>query len=226
MNLPRDVNSPQEDQAPRAPKPNPYWRQVAGLDEDEIREAFITGYKSGQPYEPHHYTLFSVHAKQYDILDFGCGIGRNFTSLKRYAATLSGFDLPEMINACRNFHDTDNVQLLSSWREVRSKRFDIVVANLVLQHMNPADELSFYICELSHLTHYLYLSTRAWCDDDAHSRVLAELLDSGEFEYLVGSLSKADALSIEYPSEVLSNCVRQRNQTSPIIIRLRLHSNL
>ena len=113
------------------------------------------------------------------MLDFGCGLGRNFPYLRTVARHITGFDLPPMIERCRTVAG-DAVEALSAdWNDLRENRFDLIFAALVLQHIEPE------ACQL-YLTHFLrmapavYLLTRA--DNDFGPNVLDLIARTGMFE--------------------------------------------
>ena len=53
------------------------WSDIAVGDADELRERILTGYKSGKPFTPYVPTI-PLPATIESVLDFGCGLGRNF----------------------------------------------------------------------------------------------------------------------------------------------------
>jgi len=181
------------------PHVNPYWRKVASGTIDDIKEALITGYKSGARYLPHNFPLLNPAATPCRILDFGCGIGRNFSSLQRFANSLTGFDIPEMIEACRLHSEIENAELSSDWNAIASKRYDLTVATLTLQHVTPRSALLYYLEGIARISPYLYISSRAWWDGEQHDNLLKLILDTGHFEFFKGSLNLDEALSFEYP---------------------------
>ena len=61
------------------------WTDIAAGDADELRERILTGYKAGKPFTPYVPTI-PLPAPIDSVLDFGCGLGRNFPYLKTIAA--------------------------------------------------------------------------------------------------------------------------------------------
>jgi len=97
----------------------------------------LTGFKDGKPFTPYVPTLaLPPHLER--VLDFGCGLGRNFPYLKSISRQITGFDLPEMIERCRVLAPDPIDTLSSDWAEVRTGRFDLIFASLVLQPMEEA----------------------------------------------------------------------------------------
>ena len=178
---------------------DPYWISIASAPLDDIKEALITGYKKGKPFSPHNYHFFRDDIQNCRILDFGCGIGRNFSSLMPYARSLVAYDIPEMIGACRQLGTLTNVDLHDDWDKVNSMRFDVTVATLVLQHLIPDEALGWHLLEISRVSAYMYVSGRAWCDGSKNQNVLCEILDTGHFEFIRGSGSEKELRNIKHP---------------------------
>lgn len=81
---------------------NDHWRRVAGAARlEDVREAILTGYLDGKPFRPYAPVL-EMPGPLDRVLDFGCGLGRNFPYLCSVASHVVGFDLPEMIERCRH----------------------------------------------------------------------------------------------------------------------------
>lgn len=159
-----------------------HWLAVArDSDADDLRESILSGYKTGKPFTPYVPTLqFPSHLAS--VLDFGCGIGRNFPFLKTVASSVVGFDLPPMIERCRALATSPIAQLTARWEEVTAQRFDLIFASLVLQHLEP-ETCDAYLRDFARVSPILYLLTRVV--DDFGSSVLrtiaeTELFDAGE----------------------------------------------
>ena len=154
------------------------WLSVArSADPDDLREHILTGYKSGKPFTPYVPTM-ALRSPIDWVLDFGCGVGRSFPHLKTVARHVAGYDLPPMIERCRAL-STESVDLLSSdWNEVKSRRFDLIVAALVLQHIEPQTSRA-YLADFARMAPETYLLTRT--DDDFGMKVLDLVAESGVF---------------------------------------------
>ena len=109
-------------------------RLAASASDDDLREKILTGFKKGKPFTPYVPTL-AFPSTLVSVLDFGCGLGRNFPYLKTLASRVTGYDLPEMIERCRKVSPVEVDCLLSDWDLIRGMRFDMVFASLVLQHV-------------------------------------------------------------------------------------------
>jgi len=155
------------------------WSQIAqAADPDEVRERILTGYRAGKPFTPYVPTIALPHPLG-TVLDFGCGLGRNFPYLTTIADEVTGFDLPPMIERCRALADQPIALLTSDWDLLRARRFDLVVATLVLQHIDAA-ACEGYVRDAARIAPAMYLLSRVRSDDDVN--VLDAILKTGAFE--------------------------------------------
>ncbi len=140
------------------------WLSVASADEvDEVRERILTGYRDGKPFTPYVPTVALPPVSR--VLDFGCGLGRNFPYLTSIAAHVVGFDLPPMIERCRSLLDRSAAELTSNWDDVRSSHFDLIFATLVLQHIE-TDACRMYLEDFARIAPATYVLTRVRSDFD------------------------------------------------------------
>ena len=153
------------------------WMAVARADSaDDVRERILTGYKDGKPFTPYLPTMAMPPADR--VLDFGCGLGRNFPYLTSIARAVTGFDLPPMIARCRELAAEPVHALSDDWSTLVSSRFDLIYAALVLQHIEPAPVRAF-LRDFARMSSAVYLLTRV--DSDFGENVLAIVHDSGLF---------------------------------------------
>jgi SAM-dependent methyltransferase len=154
------------------------WEAIASeSDADELRERIFTGFKTGKPFTPYVPTV-TLRTPVKSVLDFGCGVGRNFPYLKSIAHHLVGFDVEPMVPRCRELA-TETVDLLTSdWEDVSRRRFDLVFASLVLQHVE-TDPCRAYLEDFAKLAPEIYLLTRLQSDFGVN--VLGLVADSGLF---------------------------------------------
>src|SRR5688572_6161705 len=97
------------------------WEAIAAMsDPEELRERIFTGYKTGKPFTPYLPTV-AQQTPVASVLDFGCGVGRNFPYLKSIASQVVGFDLEPMIARCRALATETVDRLTSDWEDVRSE---------------------------------------------------------------------------------------------------------
>ena len=155
------------------------WEAIAAeAHPDELRERIFTGYKQGKPFTPYVPTIALPESIDW-VLDFGCGVGRNFPYLKSIARHVAGFDLEPMIVRCRSLA-TESADLLSSdWGDVSGRRFDLVFASLVLQHIE-TDICLAYLTNFAKMAPAIYLLTRLQSDFAAN--VFGLVVESGLFD--------------------------------------------
>ena len=155
------------------------WMAVArDASADDLRDRILTGFKEGKPFTPYRPTL-TLPAPTERVLDFGCGVGRNFTYLKEIASHITGFDLPPMIERCRELSPVAADALSADWNVIRTQRFDLIFSALVLQHIEP-DVCRTYLTDFARMAPSVYLLTRASSDFDTN--VLGQVADTGLFD--------------------------------------------
>jgi SAM-dependent methyltransferase len=154
------------------------WMAVATGDEDDIRERILTGYKDGKPFTPYVPTL-RLPAPIDRVLDFGCGLGHNFPFLRRAARTVAGFDLPPMIERCRTAASEPIDLLTSDWHCLKAMSFDLIVASLVLQHVEPSPVREF-LDDFARMAPAVYLLTRIRTDFDEN--ILDIVAQTGRYD--------------------------------------------
>jgi Methyltransferase domain len=156
-----------------------HWLLVArSADPDDLREHILTGYKSGKPFTPYVPTL-ALPSPIDRLLDFGCGVGRSFSYLKTIARHVAGYDLPPMIERCRTLAAESIDLLTDDWSDVRSRPWDLIVAALVLQHIEPAACRS-YLVDFARMAPCTYVLTRGQSDFGAN--VLDLIAETGLFD--------------------------------------------
>lgn len=156
-----------------------HWLSIArSSDPDDIREHILTGFKAGKPFTPYVPTI--VLPTNVDrVLDFGCGVGRTFPFLRTIARHITGFDLPPMIEQCRALATERADALEDDWSAVRQRPFDLIVAVLVLHHIEPP-ACRAYLDDFARMSPAVYLLSRA--DSDFGTNVFAEIAATGRYE--------------------------------------------
>jgi SAM-dependent methyltransferase len=156
-----------------------HWLSIArSTDPDDIREHILTGFKSGKPFTPYVPTI-ALPVPIDRVLDFGCGVGRTFPFLRTIARHVTGFDLPPMIEQCRTLATDPADALEDDWETVRMHRFDLIVAVLVLQHVEPA-VCRAYLEDFARMAPAVYVLSRA--DSDFGLNVFSEAAATGLYD--------------------------------------------
>jgi SAM-dependent methyltransferase len=156
------------------------WAELAATaSEEDLRERILTGFKAGKPFTPYAATL-PLPAGMTSVLDFGCGLGRNFSYLGTIARRVVGFDLPEMIERAREVVPwRSGLALSSDWDAVRAMPFDLIFASLVLQHI-PEDRCREALADFARMAPVTYLLARGAGDFGVNA--LDAAARSGDFE--------------------------------------------
>lgn len=95
------------------------------------------------------------------VLDFGCGLGRNFPLLREFATHVTAYDLPPMLARCQALAPAD--AMFDEWAVVRQRRFDLIFAALVLQHL-PVEVLYQRLQDFAQMAPRLLLESRDYLD--------------------------------------------------------------
>jgi len=157
--------------------PRSEWAALAATASDaDLRERILTGFKAGKPFTPYVATL-PLPSPIDAVLDFGCGLGRNFPYLTTIARRVVGFDLPEMIARAKDAAPA-GAELTSDWETVRASRFDLVFASLVLQHV-PEDVGRAALADFARMAPATYLLARG--QGDFGFNALDVAVGSGDF---------------------------------------------
>jgi len=156
-----------------------HWLSIArSSDPDDIREQILTGFRAGKPFTPYVPTI-ALPARVDRVLDFGCGVGRTFPFLRTIAGHVTGFDLPPMIAQCRALATERADALEDDWQAVRQLGFDLIVAVLVLQHVEPP-ACRAYLEDFARMAPAVYVLSRA--DSDFGTNVFAGIAATGCYE--------------------------------------------
>jgi SAM-dependent methyltransferase len=155
------------------------WLEVAQrASADDLREWILTGFKDGKPFTPYVPTV-DLAGPIESVLDFGCGVGRNFPYLRGLARRVTGFDLPPMIERCRELAPVSPDALSDDWTTLRNVRFDAIFSSLVFQHIERDQSLE-YLRDFARMAPTTYLLTRGQSDFDHN--VIALIEDTGLFQ--------------------------------------------
>ena len=184
------------------------WLEVAAGSAEDVRERILTGFKEGKPFTPYVPTIALPPVQS--VLDFGCGLGRNFPYLKSIATQVEGFDLPPMIVRCRELATEQVTSLNSDWTIVRNRRYDLVFASLVLQHIE-TDSCRQLLADFAEMAPWLYLLTRTRSDFD---RVMLDLVAESGL-YHVGACRIVDHDPVSHQLRVIRETTFDDARRSP-----------
>jgi 2-polyprenyl-3-methyl-5-hydroxy-6-metoxy-1,4-benzoquinol methylase len=126
-------------------------------------DLILTGYVGELKDMPVYEEVIDLCKNGKKALDFGCGVGRNTFALSKNYNHVIGYDLPSMISLVPEENKPDNVDYTSDWDSLKDLRFDMVLASLVLQHIED-QELNNYLHDLALMTDNLVLHSRTWID--------------------------------------------------------------
>jgi len=167
-----------------------WFTAARSADADQLREQILTGFKAGKPFTPYVPTS-AMPSPLRSVLDFGCGLGRNFPYLTSIGASVTGFDLPPMIERCRALAPTPVERLSHDWAEVRAASFDLIFASLVLQHIE-TDACRAYLRDFAGMAPHVYLLTRTQTDFGVNLLQLVAEADA---------FDASDCVMVEHDSE-------------------------
>ena len=111
---------------------NNQWDKIArDCSIESLKEYIMTGGSKMQdlPFTPLY--LINTDTLLDKILDFGCGVGRNFNYYNKISREVHGYDLPHMVKRCSSVCSEKINLLTSDWDEISSNHYDIVAANFV-----------------------------------------------------------------------------------------------
>ena len=197
---------------------NERWEQVGLRTNDiELKEAMLTGHGEAEVLPHTELGLIDAKGRKYKVLDFGCGIGRNFKYLKGFSTELHGYDLEPIVDRCEELCKEDIDLLTSDWSEIQKNKYDMVAASFVFQCMDSAEIIKQFLEDLSKITSILYVTTRCYIDGPDHENVAQIILDDPNFEIVIEDCNIDQFAKEEYPSEAHSQFIcRSVNETRSI----------
>lgn len=153
------------------------WLLAAEKQEQELKEDILTGVKKGINFAADEELIQRIiELKPNSVLDFGCGLLRNFLRLREVIPEVWGYDSAVMLSRTNEPNTTDN------WDFLRHNRFDVTLACLVFQHISPT-HLIEYLQWIALNTRYLVVAGRNCYDDmktiywpfiDIHFKIIEE----------------------------------------------------
>jgi trans-aconitate methyltransferase len=156
-----------------------FWdmQQIETGSLDTVANLICTG-KSAVNMVPEFvaFPLFGKKAETRNVLDFGCGMGRNTFAISQYSNkwNVTGYDNPAMISRANEYcqlkydrprEQFSNVAFESDWQVIKSQRYDAVFACLVFQHIHEK-YLVEYLNDLRGMTKLLVVHGRQFNDDN------------------------------------------------------------
>ena len=151
------------------------WLEVDKLDINETVDLILTGRTAAQAI-PDQWIFPYIGGKDEDlnVLDFGCGVGRNTFGMKEYAPmwSITGYDNENMLNKIQEFHCIHyynkpiykDITFSPEWNNLKSCRFNTIFCCLVLQHIYK-NTLQSYIKDFKNMTNKLIVFGRRFNDD-------------------------------------------------------------
>lgn len=134
------------------------WIKSAEKDILDLQEDILTGIKEGLKFEADEELIQRVmKLEPKRVLDFGCGLLRNFNRLKQLTEVW-GYDSAVMLAKTQQENTTDN------WDFLRQMRFDVTLACICFQHIEP-NHLVEYLQSIALNSRYLVVAGRNCFDD-------------------------------------------------------------
>lgn len=165
------------------------WAEIS--EQERAKQLILTSYAKGQSdfddagvldNDVEKFLFLNIEGN--NVLDFGCGLGRNFPLLKRKFSVVDGFDLPNMIELLKKDPNAElATDLYDSWEFARVNEYEAIFASLVLQHIE-VDYLRKYLEDMTLMTDTLILLSRSWLDKPLHDNVLAYVLDFFDIKWI------------------------------------------
>ena len=125
--------------------------------------------------DTHIFSMFGSPNESLKILDFGCGVCRNTGYLANTYSNwnIYGYDNDNMLKHASDFCDKKysmnvnnqlNLTLTSDWESLKTKKFDVIFALLVFQHIYESD-INTYLNDIKQMTSTLIVSGRRFNDE-------------------------------------------------------------
>lgn len=136
------------------------------LDNSEVaKEAILTGYSNTKDFHPTELSEKFYSPLRQSVLDFGCGLGRNFSILNSRYKTVDAFDLPNMLKMMPIDVKTSVNLVSDEWNIIREKKYNCIHACLVLQHIDEK-YLREYLNDFVKMSEFLIIASRSYLDDN------------------------------------------------------------
>lgn len=138
-----------------------YWDHAAvRLNDAELKEAILAGSRDGKPFEPDiPQVVWPISMRA--IVDYGCGLGRNWPLLLQHARTVYAYDRPAMLVRATRTPVPERVVTTQHIHTLGP--VDMIFMSLVLQHISLDEIDDVWSCLPPH--HYLHVQGRARHDE-------------------------------------------------------------
>lgn len=142
------------------------WSNLARVQTNDqlMNSMFANWSEHGDSY--HTELRLLNNEEKYNILDFGCGLGRNAEYLNQYADRLDGYDLPDVIKRANGkyynnlLNSLDDIELIAR----NFGNYDIVVVEFVFQFFFDVEYFRQILERLSKISGYIYVVSRVWAE--------------------------------------------------------------
>ena len=156
------------------------WNEQArtATSKAEFINLFCEGYKSLETLPVSKPMLIDMTFNS--VLDFGCGIGRNFPYFSSISDKVYAYDLPHVMDKCEELRGKDLMSDIHVIRDMNNfdSRVDIIFSMFCFQHFNSVSHLSDVLHELSKISDHLYIVGRPFMEDKNSSNVFKEVQKS------------------------------------------------
>lgn len=150
------------------------WKEVDKLNIDQTANLILTS-KSAKESVFETWILDFLcgeEIEKFKVLDFGCGFGRNTFGIANHNPDWSvvGYDNPNMLSKTEEYKNLHyqrgffNVEFNSDWENLKERKFDVIVAILVLQHIFETP-LKQYIEDFKNMSKRWIINGRRFNDD-------------------------------------------------------------
>jgi SAM-dependent methyltransferase len=155
---------------------NKLWTDAPkSMSDFQLMHTILTAARKPAEFTSDEGLLRTIHPadQRIRVLDFGCGMGRNLKWMMGNTDwDVTGYDNDKMLERAKMWLPSVTRKpiplLVSGWEFLRAKRFDVVIATLVFQHIYKK-ELTGYLSDLQRMTPKLLIHGRRVNDDGSNT---------------------------------------------------------
>jgi 2-polyprenyl-3-methyl-5-hydroxy-6-metoxy-1,4-benzoquinol methylase len=151
------------------------WGKLSDKNLDEVSHLILTNKKACEFFtDDWLYDMIGFKEDNINVLDFGCGIGRNSFGMALHSPiwNVVGYDNQQMINKTSEYQLLkygnnilpSNLTFSSNWDMLKESKFDGILCCLVLQHIHESD-LNTYLTNFKKMTKIVIVHGRRFNDD-------------------------------------------------------------